>query len=53
MRGLPLLIIGIILLLICLYLAQHRDDCPNLNEVWVLSDRGWVCVEASGKGGGY
>lgn len=42
MRGFWLLILGLILLLI--YLSwEQRKQCPA-DEIWVMSDKGWVCI---------
>lgn len=46
MRGFWLLVIGLALLLIVLT-WQQREQCPTPDEIWVMSDRGWVCVRKS------
>jgi hypothetical protein len=43
MRGKWLLLIGAILVL--LYFTFHeRERCLDPSDVWVMSEKGWVCV---------
>ena len=42
-RGKWLLLVGLVLLILFLSMRE-REHCPNPDDVWVLSDRGWICI---------
>jgi hypothetical protein len=44
MRGLWLLVIGIILLLL-FFTLREREQCPSPDDIWVMSDGSWVCIK--------
>ena len=44
-RGKWLLLLGVIIFLLILLLGLRvREQCPEVDQIWVMSDQGWLCI---------